>query len=119
MKLKKIHLLVVSDSLAFVCFTCLISTGIIMHFLLPPGSGRWLSIWQLNRHDWGNIHFWLAMGFLAVIAFHLLLHRRWIDAVVAGKNQLGSHRRWSLGLLAIVVLIVVAFSPIASFLVTA
>ncbi|MCZ6719320.1 MAG: hypothetical protein O6944_09250 [Gammaproteobacteria bacterium] len=32
------------DVLAFVGFLFLASTGILLHYILPPGSGRWAEI---------------------------------------------------------------------------
>jgi hypothetical protein len=32
----------------------------------------------MNRHDWGDVHFWLAVAVGAVVLVHLALHWNWI-----------------------------------------
>lgn len=59
------------DVLAFVGFLFLASTGILLHHFLPPGSGRSAEIWGLNRHEWGDIHFWIATLFFVLLSAHL------------------------------------------------
>ncbi len=46
------------------------------------GSGPKL-LWGMDRHDWGDIHFWLSVAFLAVIAIHLYQHRYWLRACLS------------------------------------
>jgi len=105
----------VTDSLAFICFVFLASTGIIMAYLLPPGSGRWLSLWGMGRHQWGEVHFWLAVAFLSLIALHIWFHRRWLIAVVGGKVPADVKRRLRYGLVSLAVLLAFAAAPIVSF----
>ncbi len=52
------------DVIAFTGFLFLTTTGVLMRYLLPPGSGRFASLWGLNRHEWGTIHFWISVAFL-------------------------------------------------------
>ena len=79
------------DLLAFIDLICLTTTGLIMKYVLPPGSGgrgRALreghgsehiqSLFSLGRHDWGDIHFYLAVGFVVLMIIHLILHFNWI-----------------------------------------
>lgn len=113
--MKKSKILFITDLLAFVCFVFLLSTGVIMKYLLPPGSGRWVNLWYLNRHDWGDIHFWLAMLFLAIISGHLVLHRRWIVAMTAGNLDSTAKTRLFLGVAAGVALVALAFAPVVDF----
>ncbi|MEX0844285.1 MAG: DUF4405 domain-containing protein, partial [Balneolaceae bacterium] len=46
-------------------------------YILPPGSGS-ANIWGLTRHEWGDIHFWIAVIFAVTITVHLILHLPWI-----------------------------------------
>ena len=55
----------------------LILTGLIMRFALPPGSGR-QALWNLGRHDWGGIHFWLAAAVVVLVIVHVALHWTWV-----------------------------------------
>ena len=59
------------DVLAFVGFVFLASTGILLNYILPPGSGRWAEIWGLNRHEWGGIHFFIVTLFFVLLSAHL------------------------------------------------
>ena len=58
----------------------MVATGLVVRFVLPPGSGsRWV-LWGLGRHDWGDLHFWLAVGIGALVLIHIALHWQWVCA---------------------------------------
>jgi hypothetical protein len=94
----------VLDSLSLVNLLLLAATGAVMRWVLPPGSGgghghgfrggRGLGpggeqvqqLLGLGRHDWGDIHFILALVFLGLILAHLVLHWTWIKT--CGKTLL-------------------------------
>ncbi len=78
-------------------FLFLATTGLLMRYLLPPGS-HGVGIWGLGRHDWGAVHFWIAVAMLSTIAVHLLLHGRWIIHMIRGRKA--STRRERLRLAA-------------------
>ncbi len=93
---------IVIDAISFVVFMLMISTGLLLKFILPPGSGRVEMLLRgsgrgiektidvfmgLTRHEWGEIHFWIAFGFLIVLIVHLILHWNWIKAVTFGTKQ--------------------------------
>ncbi|NIQ14683.1 MAG: DUF4405 domain-containing protein, partial [Candidatus Dadabacteria bacterium] len=71
--MKKKNLNFIIDILAFVCFVLLTTTGVLMKFILPPGSGHYATIWGLDRHEWGNIHFWVSVIFFSILILHLIL----------------------------------------------
>jgi hypothetical protein len=102
------------DICGFAGFVLLTATGVLMRYVLPPGSGRFTTLWTLDRHGWGSIHFWLAIVFLAVLAFHLFLHWRWIAAVVKGRPREGSGARVALGFVGLFALLALAIAPFAS-----
>ena len=58
-------------------------TGLLIHFVLPSGQGRskWQFLWGMNRHDYGNIHFYLAIGMGVLVFVHIWLHWSWICSV--------------------------------------
>jgi hypothetical protein len=111
---RKANLNFIVDSLAFVAFLFLTATGVIMHFLLPPGSGHHTTIWTWDRHDWGAFHFWVSVAFLASLALHLILHWKWILNMIRGKKRDGSGVRAGLGLIGTLALIAIAFAPALS-----
>lgn len=99
------------NALIWVNFCALAGTGLLLAWRLPPGSrgGRGLSVLGWGRHDWGDLHTWLAFAFLILIVVHLALHWRWFWQIAARK------RRWPLllgvgGGLALIVVMV--FLPV-------
>jgi hypothetical protein len=104
----------VVDAVAFVGFVFLVSTGVLMRYVLPPGSGRGAFVWGLDRHDWGAVHFWIAAAFLAVLAFHLVLHGRWILSVLQGRPRQGSGARVALGLVGLLAVLALGVAPLMS-----
>ena len=70
---------VIIDLVSFICISALLLTGIVIHYVLPAGS-RGNSFLGITRHEWGDIHFWIAIAFTFVILTHLVLHMPWIKA---------------------------------------
>lgn len=59
-------------------------TGLIMRFVLPPGSGgRGLVLWGLGRHEWGSVHFWTTVAAAVLLVVHVWLHWVWVCTVTA------------------------------------
>jgi hypothetical protein len=102
------------DALAFTVFVLLTASGVLMRYVLPPGSGRFTTVWGLDRHEWGSIHFWIAIGLLAVLALHVFLHWRWIVNVAKRRPREGSGARLSLGVVGLVALLALAIAPFLS-----
>ena len=97
----------VIDLLALLLMWGLLTTGLLIKYVLPPGSGHWLAIGGRNRHDWGDIHFWLAVGICTLMVVHVLLHWPWVCGTVrrffttAEANGSTRARRgaWGVGLI--------------------
>jgi hypothetical protein len=104
----------VVDSLAFICFIFLVSTGVILHYILPPGSGHSKSIWGMGRHEWGDLHFYFSVGFLAILILHLFLHWKWIVSLIKGRQRKTSGRRALLGMIGALAILAIALAPILS-----
>lgn len=100
------------DLVSFAVLALLITTGILMKYILPPGTGGRLSVWGFDRHQWGEFHFWLAAAFFALMAYHIWLHWKWIVAVVKGKRPLGAGSL--VYSVVVVVVLLVAVAPILS-----
>jgi hypothetical protein len=99
------------DAVGFVGFVFLTTTGVLVRYVLPPGSGRRAVLWGMNRHEWGDLHFWIAIAFFCVLGLHLFLHWRWIVHMVRGKPQEGSGLRFALGLVGILAVLAIAITP--------
>lgn len=57
--------------------------GMLLGFVIPKGEGfshKAKSFWGIGRHDWGDIHLWLALAFVVLLIVHLWLHWGWIVA---------------------------------------
>jgi hypothetical protein len=57
-------------------------TGYVIRFPLPPGTNKDWMLWGMTRHQWGEVHFWIASALLALILVHVCLHWTWIVTVV-------------------------------------
>jgi len=86
------------DFISFVDLLFLAVTGSIMKYILPPGTGGYYGrgfrggrgfytadgpepikyFWSMTRHEWGYIHFYLAVGFVTLMVVHIILHWTWI-----------------------------------------
>ncbi len=82
-KFRKTTLNFTIDFLAFLLMLSMIGTGVIIRYVLPPGSGGrgggyGLTLWGMDRHDWGGVHFWLAVFLLGLLVLHVALHWSWV-----------------------------------------
>jgi hypothetical protein len=73
----------VIDSLGLLLMLSMLCTGVIIRFVLPPGSsgrngGRGFSLWGMERHAWGDLHFWLAVSLVGLLLLHVALHWSWV-----------------------------------------
>lgn len=110
--MKRSHLNFVIDITAFAGFIFLTTSGVLLRYLLPPGSGRFATIWGLDRHQWGSVHFWISVFFFAILALHLLLHWRWIVGFISSRATEESGLRLGLGLVGVLTLIAFAAAPL-------
>ncbi len=89
--MKRTTLNFIVDLISFVNLLGLAFTGFIIKFILLPGTGglgRQLheglggehikTFWSMGRHEWGDIHFYLAIVFVVLIVVHIVLHFSWI-----------------------------------------
>ncbi len=81
----------VVDFVSFINLVCLALTGFILKYILLPGTGgrgrvlhggrsgeQIKQLWSMTRHQWGDIHFYLALLFVVLMALHIFLHWSWI-----------------------------------------
>jgi hypothetical protein len=110
--MKRSNLNFIVDVIAFIGFVVLTTTGVLMRYILPPGSGHYSTIWGLDRHEWGGLHFWISVVFFSILALHLVLHWRWIVSVVTGRSHEGSGLRAGLGIVGLATVVALAISPL-------
>jgi hypothetical protein len=85
------------DLLLLLVMTGLAATGGLIHFLFPPGMGCSRLLFGLGRHDFGQIHFYLAAIAVLLLTMHVLMHCRWICSVVSkafGSTTSPPHRQF-------------------------
>jgi hypothetical protein len=102
------------DVIGFIAFVFLSSSGILLYYLLPPGSGRWAQLWAMNRHEWGSLHLWLAVLFFVLMALHLFTHWRFIIGLFRGHIKEGERLRTALGILGLIAVLLLAMAPLVS-----
>jgi len=81
----------VVDLVGFFNVLGLICTAIVIRYILPPGSGgrgrelhdgrggEHIKLFlSKTRHEWGDVHFYLATIFLILMTIHIILHWTWI-----------------------------------------
>ena len=95
---KKSRLNFVIEGITLLDLMLMITTGLIMEFRLPPGTGGEgaalhgglgrpaLTLAGFSRHQWGTIHFYLATTMLVLLVLHVWLHWRWIWAIAQGGD---------------------------------
>jgi hypothetical protein len=82
----KLNILI--DALMFLTLMALAGLGFLMKYILVSGREAWaqygrnlsLSWLGWDRHDWGDLHLYLAFALLILLVFHLILHWRHILA---------------------------------------
>ena len=103
----------------YLLMSFLVGTGVVMWVRLPPGAGHagggfrggrlggeragGRELMGLKRHEWGDLHLYAALAFVAVGLVHLWLNRVWLKKVAASNH---AWRMWA-GLAAGVVLVLV------------
>lgn len=110
--MKRSTLILLVDSLAFAAFLFLTTTGVLLHYLLPPGSGGWVDIWGMNRHQWGDIHYYISLTFFGILSLHMVLHWKVMVNLLKGRHRDEPRFRLALGALGLVVVILLAIAPL-------
>lgn len=73
----------------YIACCALAGTGLLLHFQLPPSSrgGRGLTFYGLDRHEWGDIHLWIAYSVIALSILHVALNWQWMVKIAATKKK--------------------------------
>ncbi len=76
-------------NLALYLVACLTAgTGLLLAYRLPHGAGNAgrFGFLGYGRHEWGDIHTWLAFFGLLLVVVHLALNWPWLVKVAASKH---------------------------------
>jgi len=105
------------DLVSFVVFLALAFTGLLIYCVLPPcgsctGGGcahaNAPTLWGLGRHDFGRVHFYLALATVTLIVVHICLHWTWVCSTFCslfGLKTASTDRRDLYGILILVLLV--------------
>ncbi len=99
--MKRPSLNFVVDLLGFINLLCLAFTGYVMMYIMPHGSGggqgrqfrggtggdhqQIKEFFSQTRHQWSDIHFYVAISFLILMLIHIILHWKWIKCYLKSK----------------------------------
>lgn len=75
----------VTNLLLYLAFCGLVGTGALLTWKLVPGSqgGHGLTVLGMARHEWGDIHFWMAVVFVSAALVHLALNWAWLKKIAS------------------------------------
>jgi hypothetical protein len=59
-------------------FCAILGTSVLLEWVLPAGHGHDIEWLGYTRHFWGEVHFWLGVGLLALTVTHVVLHAQWV-----------------------------------------
>ena len=115
--MNKARLNFVIDALMFICLMAIAGLGFLMHYILPPGR-RVHALYSRNvdltwlgwdRHDWGEIHLYLAFALLGLLAVHLILHWSMIVGLCARLLPDAKRRHWVVLAFLVIALLLIYF----------
>ena len=112
----------VIEVLMFLCLMAMAGLGLLMKYMLLPGRKAWVKYgsnveltWLgWDRHDWGEIHLYLAFLLLGLMAIHLILHWKMILGLY-GKLIPDPKTRTRIAIAFLIITVILIYFP---FLVT-
>jgi hypothetical protein len=87
MKTLRPLLLACSNAALYLNACAMVATGLLLELRLDDDEGP-SRLLGLDRDDWGELHFGIALGFAGLALVHLILHWAWIRASVARMRAL-------------------------------
>ena len=95
----KANLNSICNSVLFLAMCAVVGTGLALELRLDEDHGS-SQLFGMSADDWGEVHFAIALFFVALFIVHGILHRSWI------KMKLQQHMLSTLMVLASGVLLV-------------
>ena len=109
--MKKYKLITLVDIAVFINFIFVVSTGVLMRYVLPPRSGQSIEILGMSRHEWGDLHFYITLIFLIILSVHLFLHWKFFRNLFIGNTDGVDLSRLLLGIVAFLAVLALAVAP--------
>lgn len=105
------------NAVMFLLMTLMVSTGLLMKYVLLPGSQRQekfgrnvdLFLLGMDRHEWGTVHLVAGLVLLAFLALHIALHWKSITGVFSKWVRSQGRRAVMTWLFLLVCALVLAF----------
>jgi hypothetical protein len=91
----------------FLCMVGIVVIGLLMGFVIPEGRlgpGQSKYFLGVHRHQWGNIHLWLSLAFMALVVVHIVLAWGWLKG--KAKGLFGRYWKAAAGLTVLAAVIV-------------
>lgn len=99
------------DALLLAVLAGLAWTGCLIHYVLPPRHGRAegveMLLWGWDRHDYGQVHFYMSIALVLLLLVHVWLHWGWVCNTISnmfGGSKAGYARRLMYGLIVLLLL---------------
>ncbi|UMB55076.1 DUF4405 domain-containing protein [Lutibacter sp. A64] len=95
MKIKKPTVNFIINALMFFCLSAVASTGLLIKYRLASGQEQMvkygnkvhLSLFGMDRHDWGEIHLIIGYILIGLLLLHIILHWKIIVSVYKKLSQ--------------------------------
>jgi len=105
------------DVLMFLVMMAMAGLGFLMKYILIPGKERWvkygrnvdLTLFGMDRHDWGSIHLYLGFTLLGLLILHIILH--WKQIVGLFCRCITPERRTVLLLVFVLLAVILIYFP--------
>jgi hypothetical protein len=118
----KLKLNFVIDAMMFLCLMAMAGLGFLVKYFLPSGRDAWaqygsnrqFSWLGWDRHDWGDIHLYLAFILLSLLVVHVILHWRQILGLFQ-RVVPNSRQRYRIALIFLLLALLLIYFP---FLIT-
>ena len=95
------------------CF--MIGTGFMLDMRLPHGrANRGLSVFDMTRHEWGDLHTWAGYTLGVLVLAHLWLARSWLMNIAVKRRSAWMYAGLAVGLIIIALLLLTPVSQPSS-----
>jgi hypothetical protein len=85
------------DVAMYITLSSIAAIGLLMEFVIPSGQAADKYFLGVHRHDWGELHFFLGLFFLILLAVHLTFN--WPFILQSTKNHFDE--KWQKALIGI------------------
>ena len=87
--MRKNRLNFIIDVIMLLVMVVILSIGLLVKYMLPTGQEKWelygenreFLFMNLDRHQWGEIHYLLGIVLIALLILHILLHWKQIVCI--------------------------------------